>query len=179
MVLAEAISVIVRVKRITNKLAGGWDGFLRLVPNQTLCSDDELARVGFMTPQDIRTFIDALEARGLRFVENGRAVDLCVVDQRQGPTCECDWLEFRYLTVFEGNYTIAVCRLASSHQSRVAIPAGWQYEGSLSQRAGFVPNEEVASRLHFLRHEKEMDVYLDHATGKEMFVGRTSPHKDG
>jgi len=63
-VLVEAISVIVRRKAIDHSYPGGWDAFVAEVPNKTLCADDQLARVGFMTPQDVQNFIRALGDRG-------------------------------------------------------------------------------------------------------------------
>lgn len=54
----------------------------------------------------------------------------------------------------------------------VATPEGWSYEDSLSANFKFVENEEMQKKLKFLRHEQGTDVYLDLATGKEVFVGR-------
>jgi hypothetical protein len=53
-VLVEAISVIIRRKAIDKNFPGGWDDFVKDVPNQTLCADDKLAQVGFMSPQDAK-----------------------------------------------------------------------------------------------------------------------------
>lgn len=49
-VLVEGISAVIRRKAIDAKLAGGWPRFVAEVPNATLCADDNLARVGFMSP---------------------------------------------------------------------------------------------------------------------------------
>lgn len=54
-VLVEAISVIVRADAITSKLTNEFDGFKKLVANDTLCADNELARVGFIAPDDVGT----------------------------------------------------------------------------------------------------------------------------
>jgi hypothetical protein len=67
-VLVEGISVIVRRDAIGQRHADGWPGFLNTVPNETLCADDELARVGFMTPTEVEAYIHRLETRGLRFL---------------------------------------------------------------------------------------------------------------
>ena len=52
--LVEAISVIVRCDAIERAYETGWDGFLEDVPNRTLCADPELARVGFMHPDNVQ-----------------------------------------------------------------------------------------------------------------------------
>jgi hypothetical protein len=56
-VLIEAISVVMRADELLKKFPGGWDAFKGIVPNQTLCADNEIVRVGFMTPQDVESFI--------------------------------------------------------------------------------------------------------------------------
>ncbi len=65
-VLVEAISVVVRIDAIRKKLIGGWSRFEKLVPNPTLCSDGELARVGFLGPDETKAFIDELVSLQLR-----------------------------------------------------------------------------------------------------------------
>lgn len=172
-VLVEAISVITRIDAIHSKYVGGWETFLSDVRNQTLCHDDELVRVGFMTPVDVGQFVNHLEANGLTFIENGNAVDFVVVDQREGPTAPCSWIEFYYLTIFSIDGTIAVCRLRGNATHRVALPGNWSYERSLSCQHQFVPNEAMETNMRFLRREAGLDVYLDLTTGKEAFVGRT------
>jgi len=47
-VLAEGLSVIVLFDAIARLVDDEWAKFVALVPNQTLCCDNELARVGFM-----------------------------------------------------------------------------------------------------------------------------------
>jgi hypothetical protein len=83
-VLVEAISVVVRVDTIGDRYPGGWLAFEKDVPNQTLCCDNELARVGFMNPKDCRSFVDRLEAVGIIHLKNGNSQDVVVVDQCKG-----------------------------------------------------------------------------------------------
>ena len=45
-VLAEGISVIVRFDAIARLMEDDWAKFVAIVPNQALCCDNELARVG-------------------------------------------------------------------------------------------------------------------------------------
>jgi hypothetical protein len=93
-ILIEAISVVVRMETLHERFPSGWEGFRTLVPNSTLCSDNELGRVGFMVPADVEAFVKKLEAEGLAYVVNGDAQDLVVIDQLRGPMAKCGWIEF-------------------------------------------------------------------------------------
>jgi hypothetical protein len=170
-VLVEAISVIVRVDSINEKFPCGWIGFKDHVPNQTLCADNELARVGFMTPEDVKNFVGALECAGLVYRDGGKAKDLVVVDQLRGPAVPCDWIEFG---IVGNEERVAACRLVGSAQTVLMRPEGWSFQGSLSQTYGFMPNEAEGKSLRFLRHEDGIDVYLNVLTGREVFVGRSA-----
>jgi hypothetical protein len=153
-VLAEAISVVVRCDAIRERLPGGEAAFNAMVPNNTLCSDGELVRVGFMGPAPVKAFIGELEAAGLRFLVDGKATDLVVVDQLRGPTVPCDWIEFARLP-FGPDKRVAVCWLFDGPRIPVAgihlrgggsmqlhTPPGWEFEGSISDTAAFVSNED-------------------------------------
>ncbi len=83
-VLIEAISVVVRADSLLKSFNGNWEAFKEIVPNQTLCADNEIVRVGFMTPTDVESFINKLEKHGLVFIGNGESLDTCVVDQIKG-----------------------------------------------------------------------------------------------
>lgn len=173
-VLIEATSVVVRRDAIVERFSGGWDGFLSSVPNRTLCYDDDIARVGFMERVDVGQFIEHLVANGLVFVRDGKAVDFIVVDQLDGPTGPCDWIEFYHLHHLESNIRIMCCRLVGCDSNRVALPESWEYEGSISQKPNRILDEQMKGRLQLLRHENGMDVYLDRNTAEERYVGRTS-----
>lgn len=158
-VLAEAISVIVRRDVITRAYRAGWRGFVEDVPNTTLCADEELARVGFMQPDEVALFIDRLTARGLTFLSNGKCVDIAVVDQQRGLTMPCDWLEFAKLRYGEDGGRVSVCwlfegpRIAhglhmKSLRLELATPTGWDFENSLSAKFAFVPSPDADRRLH-------------------------------
>jgi hypothetical protein len=183
-VLVEGISVVVRRSAIDAKLDGGWTRFVEDVPNATLCMDDDLARVGFLSPDEVGAFIDHLEQQGLTFVLDGRFQDMAVVDQLRGPTLPVDWLEYAQFPYGEDGGKVAACWLfegprmgAGIHMPQggvdIATPRGWDYEDSLSAKFDFVPTEQVPSRLRFLRHEGGVDVFLDTVTGKEVYGGGT------
>jgi hypothetical protein len=162
-VLVEAISVIVRLDAIERRFRGGWREFENVVPNGTLCADDKLARVGFMSPPDVESFVRHLEKGGLTFVKDGQAVDIAVVDQMRGLTMPSEWLEFAHLSLGETGNKVAACwlfegpRIAAgihmpSKSMTLATPEGWTYDDSLSANFKFVGNDEMDEKLKFLRH---------------------------
>lgn len=175
-VLVEGISVIVRRDAIDARFEGGWEAFLDFIPNGTGCYDDDLARVGFMTPRDVQAFIGEIEARGLVFVGYGQAIDLAVVDQFRGATMPAPWLESPTIELFEPPIKVRAAILKGSELDKIAMPPGWQYEGSLSQNAQFAPEGTEGDRFKFLRHEDGKDVHLDLITGKEVYAGRPIVH---
>jgi hypothetical protein len=171
----EAISVIVRTDVLHEKFPGGWVAFRTGVPNRTLCSDDEIARVGFMTPADAEAYANDLSAYDIRYVVNGMARDLVVVDQLRGPMVVCDWIEFGHINLHgDPNRRVAACRKKGSQVKQVILPPDWKFESSLTATYGFVPTKHVDCSLRFLRQQDGLDVYLNELTGEEVFLGRTS-----
>ena len=150
-VLVEGISVVTRRDAIHAKLRGGWQSFLNLVPNSTLCTDGLLARVGFTSPDGVKEFIESLENLGLTFLENATAKDISVVDMLKGPTMETPWLEFARLSTGQLGHNVAACWLFEGIRNKgygtylpgpsmeLAVPEGWTYENSLTARHTFVP----------------------------------------
>jgi len=174
-VLIEAISVIIRRDAIEKKVAGGWSRFIEAVPNRTLCADDDLARIGFMNSDDMFAYVHRLEALGLQFVEGRKHVDIAVVDQLKGlnPEWKCDWLDVINVEQSKTGISVVVGRLTGSTSFRIALPDSWKYEGSMSQKGGRVSATEAQDRFQFLRHENNLDVYLDRETGREVYHGRS------
>lgn len=169
-VLAEALSVVVQRQAIVDRYPGGWPAFVANETNNTLCADTELARVGFMHPDDVEAFIVRLERLGFVFLDaSGGARDLAVVDQREGLTTPCKWLKFFHAEVPGGS--VAGVRLVGGNDSSLTCPEDWDFEHSLSNQFHFVPEgKEQEEGLKFLRHEVGLDVYLNRATGREEYV---------
>lgn len=153
-VLVEAISVIVRRDAITRSFAGGWRAFYLAVPNNTFCADDEVVRVGFLAPEAVGQFLDALQAGGLTWMVDGKCADIAVVDQQRGPMAPCDWLEFAKLPFGKDGGRVSACWLfdeprvgAGIHMRGARLdlqtPPGWVFEGSMSQKFTFIPLAEV------------------------------------
>lgn len=188
-VLVEGISVIVRRDAINARFIGGWKEFLNCIPNTTLCADENLARVGFMTPQDVETFVRDLERGGLTFLHKGRAIDLAVVEQLRGPTTPVEWLEFARISLEGTENRVAACWLFEEPRFgagiampaegiMIALPDDWSYEKSLSATLKEYSFEEMREKLKFLRRDGNIDIYLDLSTGKEVSVGRPNFTQD-
>lgn len=163
-VLVEGISVIVRRTAIASKCSGGWPTFVEAVRNRTLCNDAHLARVGFMHPDAVGSFIQRLTQAGLSFDDDPRNVDIVVVDQLFGPTRQCEWIEVGNVTL--GGNKVAAARLKGDSDPRLWCPEGWMYEKSLSRSTGFVPTAGDGVALELVKSENGREVYRDRQTGQ-------------
>lgn len=171
-VLIEAISVILKAESVVNKYAGGWEQFSQDVPNQTLCADGELVRVGFMNPNDVQKYVSFLESKRLVFQSYGHCKDIAVVDQQRGFTIPCEWADFGRIFIDSSQtQRVSACRLKGSTQRIVSYPDGWEYENSLSKDYHFVQNEKVGQELEFIRKEGGVSVYRHLATDKIVYCG--------
>lgn len=166
-VLVECISVIVRREALDRLYPGGAAAYERDCPNDSFCADDQLTRVGFMTPVDTQAFIDRLVARGFVFVDENGFRDIAVVDQMTGPTAPCDWLSFGKHVA---GFTMAWA--PGTSPSPMNAPAGWN--AGRTDRIKFNPTEQANEYMVPLGRRGNLDVYLDTRTGREVYVGRTS-----
>jgi len=169
-VLVEAISAVIRVQAINERFPGGWADFVTKVPNRSLCSDNELARVGFVGPNDCKGFVDGLESAGLVFLKHDRSVDIVVADQIDGFTVPCDWAEFGRVELKSGA-PVSAAQLKGSKVERLFCPPGWSYETSMSRKGVSAPTGPEQHSLRFLRRQHGVDVYLNTLTGKEVYIG--------
>ena len=173
-VFVEAISVIIKRDAIENSFPGGWEGFVGDAPNKTLCADAEIARIGFMDGKDMEVYISRLVEFGLIHLQKGKAQDIVIIDQQQGPSSECEWIEFGHIPLDdEGTQVVAACRFKGSTSQDLIFPDGWEYDRSLSKSLTYVPRDRIDDRLELNRRENGLDVYLDRKTGKEVYTGRT------
>lgn len=134
-----------------------------------------------MDPRSVEACVKELEHHRFTFMRQNKCIDFVEVDQQRGPTTPCDWLEFAHLPfggqegkvgacwLFEGQRMGAGIHL-KGEQKDFAVPDGWDFEGSLSQRFTFVSNSEAPERLKFLRSEDGVDVHHDTETGKEVVI---------
>jgi hypothetical protein len=165
-ILIEAISVIVRNDRLDSSYPGGVAGYAADCPNHTFCTDGRLTRVGFLSPQDVRFFLEMLESHGLVHRNGAASVDIAVVDQNQGPDPCCLWLEFGHL--FDGT---AQCWPAGEEAGRLVVPYGW--EPGLLAAFEPSPGEPFTRRMRYLRTEDNLDWFQDRSTGQLIGVERT------
>lgn len=169
-VLIEAISVVIKAESIVSKYPGGWEQFRKDLPNQTLCADGELARVGFMSPHDVQGYVGFLESRGLVFQSDRKCIDIAVIDQQRGLTIPCDWADFgRIFIDREQTQKVSACRMKNSTQRIVSYPEDWDYENSLSKDHHFGQTENAGQELDFIRKDGEMSVYRHLPTGKTVY----------
>lgn len=160
-VLVEAVTVIIHRDAIRDKYRGGWPVFASEVPNShTLCADENLAGVSFLTPREARSCIDFLEAKGLIYLQQGVPVDIEVADQIQGLKNDASWreaIDFR-LSARDPGACVTACKAAGTFTDMVYVPDGWIYEGSLShQFLSFVVDDDT----RYVTHVDEEEVYHD------------------
>ena len=173
-ILIEAISVVIKRSAIDKKYPGGWEEFVEDAPNETLCADSTLVRVGFMSPVDVESYVNYLENKGFVYLYDGEANDLVVVDQQRGLSATCNWLNFGHINLDDDpSRRVAGCQAVDETDKTLLTPDGWKYEGSLSQTFVFAPTEQVEKSLKFLRHENGLDVYYNKLTDKKVYLGRT------
>ena len=163
-VLCEAISVIVPRDVLDAKHPGGVARYQRDCPDQTFCMDEDLTRVGFMTPADVQVWAERLIDIGLVPLQNGEFEDLAVIDQESGPTRPSRWLSFGQS--FKG---FSFCSLSGTPAGRVAAPATWDPGGA---PLVFAPLDEVKEGLTLVGRSGNQDMYRDERTGRVTYVGR-------
>ena len=146
------------------------ESFLETVPNETLCGDNELIRIGFNSPTEVEEYIALLEHHGLIFLQDKKTIDLVVVDQESGPTTPCDWIEFGRTKIDLDNADVASCRLINSRIVELITPQGWRYEDSLSQNLSIEHTDQTRKYLQFLRQEDGQEIYLNKMTGEEVAI---------
>lgn len=174
-VLIEAISVVVRKKTITEKYPGGLAQYIEDCPNKTLCTDDEITSVRFMTGRDADVFIKNLKRHGFRLTtEHYEYDEIAVVDQSTGFYAPCDWLDFTDSAGGIGVERVSACKIKGASCERISVPEDWVYEESLSRHAISDDEDELKARTIFLRREGNCDIFLDKRTGLEGYIERSA-----
>ena len=133
-VLCAGISVVMRAERILSAFAN-LPVFVALVSNDTLTTDFELFRLGFLTSLGATDFVGSLKAYALRLSGSDQAGDLVVTDQDYGPTTPCDWIEFGRFC-FEGAGSVAAARLVGGASPFLTGPGGSRFSSIPAQSSG-------------------------------------------
>ena len=95
-----------------------------------------------------------LQACGLSYIVEGVPIDMIVVDQQHGPVTNCDWIEFARLGIDGGKVGAAWLwdkprmghGIHMSAEMTIAMPPGWHFKDSLSDKFQFVPNHLLPQR---------------------------------
>ncbi|WP_290788631.1 hypothetical protein [Halomonas sp.] len=137
-VLVEATAVIIRAAAVEQRISGGWEALGNTLPEEGVCSDDELVSISLFDPAEVRHLVERLVALGLIFGWEGNFEDIAFADQKRGLITPCDWLTFETVNIGIGGTppSVAICRLAGSHSHELRVPDGWRYQGSLSEAFG-------------------------------------------
>lgn len=137
-VLVEATTVLIRAAAVREKITGGWDAFIKHLPTERFCSDDELISVMLIDPPEVTAFANSLKPLGLDFDWEGEPIDVAFADQKRGLITPCNWVEFTNVNIGVAGTgpTVAICRLYGSQSQELRLPEGWQYQGSLTEAFG-------------------------------------------
>lgn len=174
-VLIEAQSIVIPVNTILTRYEGGWENFKSEIPNDSFCCDNKLARMGFMDPADGVDYLDTLLTRGLRRAKkDDRSSDFATIDQIEGFITPCDWAELGRARVDDDpDKTIIACRAAGDTSTLMAVPDGWEFEDSLSDRCLTFESGRESEYFDHLGRDGRFDVYRDLATGEIQWIERS------
>jgi hypothetical protein len=151
-----------------------------------MCTDEELVRVGFFSPAEVKVYVDSLVSDGLLFLPpkklfglfntSRKHSDLVVVDQNSGPTIPCEWLQFSKMPLKDSGVIVSICWLFEDKP----LAAGTAFRGSqmdIHTPIGWSPavnntihyDDDSIAQLVFLKTENGLDVYEDKKTGKVLY----------
>lgn len=188
-VLIEGTSVVIKDSSLKSKYFGGIEEFKKTIPNNTYCTDDELHRVGFMTPMDVENYVRLLESQGLVFLEKQKCIDFAVVDMLRGSTMSCDWFGFSRSKLFSDRTEFTHCEedfsigwlipeigaygipVDKNFKLNIVTPQGWNPDKALYSH-NFVPKEKVKDKLIELETSERTVKYWYSKTGEFVYTGR-------
>lgn len=168
-VLVEGCSVVMRTSSIGVSYPGGIEGYRRDCPNDSFCTDGELVRVGFDSPQELGHWVERLFAYGFCYLSDGACADFALVDHVFGLALPCPWLDL--LRLQRPTMVIRVGRLRNSMVSEVAFPAGWSYRGSLSRRCTYIATDAPWNRMDYVGSSDGYDVFQCHDAVAQIMIG--------
>ncbi|WP_442509655.1 tetratricopeptide repeat protein [Novipirellula sp. SH528] len=161
--LIQGTAIVIRNDALDRHLPGGAADFVSIAPNAMSFSDDHLSQASFMSPLDAQRFAEQLELYGLQ--RSADVVDFVMVhshDQTTEP--ESDWL---VLFEYEGGL---IATMQGSESRKIVAPQSWTPGEQPALQ--HLSDEEVKSKLEFVRRDGKIDVYRDKRTGKLLYHTR-------
>lgn len=149
-VLVEAYTVIIQRSRLLRIHSSAVEQFFRNAPNRTARADQSLVGISFMHPEDVRIYIRTLEQEaGLRHIEDGRCIDIAVLDQARGLLAPCHWLD-----VDADDRGVAFCWLKNTTPGELATYNSWRWDGDQRMRHSSDPDATSAVDPTYRYHER-------------------------
>jgi hypothetical protein len=168
-VLIEAVSFIARRDRLDECWPRGSQGFIADSPNESVCADEYLVRIGFMGPATMRAFIGGCVVQGLKHFEaDGYACDFVTVDQVVGLITPCNWLDVGYVD-YKG-HQIRAARWVGDESPYIIFPDEWSLEQHLHFGNTRYQPEDPPSHFEFIRDDDGLYLYRDTRTGQEVWT---------
>jgi hypothetical protein len=172
-VLIEAVSLVVPVITLDATWPGGAAAFatdLLSAPGSAarhVCSDGALVSVSFLHPADARVVIAELREHGLMELDALRAHDMVIVDQEDGPSLPCAWLEWK-----RDRAGVTSAWFANGEPGAMAVPPGWTSAAPCLTR---IDGRDEPGRMLKLAEEGELETWLDFRTGEVLLAMRRAP----
>jgi hypothetical protein len=163
-VLVEALSLIIPRKVLDVSYPGGTDAFMSrmcdpAVPCRRVCADDRLVSVSFSGADEARIVGGELLALGIVALDDGRFYEMAFIDQAEGPTMPCDWIEWR-----KHKDGFSYCWLSGTDPDPMHAPANWTPEQSRSLT--FHDFRDEPGRCLLLAEEDGKETWIDFNTGE-------------
>jgi uncharacterized protein len=172
-VLIEGPTWIARESALEMRRPGAAAAFAALVPPERRCADGELVALSCADISSAQRCLGDLERLGLRPLHDRAAADVALLHHAFGAHVWCPWLELARVPVPGGR--VLAARAAGSTRKEVAVPSGWRFDGSRTEREGVVRLAPVDRPLRFLRREPAAAVYVDRFVEEEVRVPIPGP----
>jgi hypothetical protein len=160
-VLAEAVSVVIRVATVETRLPGGIAEYARQSPNNTYCTDGQVCRVGFMSPADAQDHLEHLQSLGFSPPGRNGSPEVAIIDQDSGFLHPCDWLQLGR----QGDVTVTWLR--GTELTHFVAPPGWK-PGSMQR----ISLQQLADDYDMVEVRDGVEIYRHRETGDMQYVGR-------
>ncbi len=159
----QGFSVLARNASIDQRYPGGVNAFRRDCPNGTFCTDGRIVRVGFLTLEDVQTFLRELSKLGLTTGSRDEPGEVAVTSAADGAISDCAWLQ---VGAFGG---LPVARLVGDESHELFVP-----ESDFNAGLMHIDSKVLAESYDFLEvDESGVEVYRHRETGRLVYTGTT------